>query len=93
MSTSSTSPSPLDKIQSVELLPELLNLLHDLQAGKILVKDFDNHAGSIRLKLSTMKQQLQQIENIQQSVEEREFEITKLEENNKQKVEFLRALK
>ncbi|CAH2354026.1 putative mediator of RNA polymerase II transcription subunit 9 [[Candida] railenensis] len=82
-----------DKLQNIELLRELLNLLHDLQSGKNSVKDFDNHAGSIRLKLSTIKLQLSQIENINQSLEQRELEIKKLEENNKRKVEFLKGLK
>lgn len=82
-----------EKLQNVELLRELLNLLHDLQTGKNLVKDFDNHAGSIRLKLSTIKSQLLQIENINQTLEERELEIKKLEDSNRKRVDFLKCLK
>lgn len=91
--TQTLALAPSDKLQNIELLRELLNLLHDLQSGKNLVKDFDNHAGSIRLKLSTIKSQLLQIENINQSLEQRELEIKNLEENNRRKVEFLKGLK
>ncbi|CAK7892971.1 hypothetical protein CAAN1_08S03510 [[Candida] anglica] len=86
-----SSSAVLEKLQRTELLPDLFALLHDLKSGVISARDFDNHAGSIRLKVTQMKQQLQQIEGINRSLEDREAEIRRLEENNRRKREFLQT--
>ena len=84
---------PLQKLQSTELLPDLYNLLNDLQNGHILAKDFDNNAGSIRLKLSKMKQNLQDIPGISESVKFRETRIQNLKLSNEKKAHFLNKFK
>lgn len=84
---------PLQKLQTTELLPDLYNLLNDLQNGHILAKDFDNNAGSIRLKLSKMKENLQNIPGINESVKARETKIQNLKLSNEKKLHFLNRFK
>lgn len=84
---------PLQNLQTTELLPDLYNLLNDLQTGHILAKDFDNNAGSIRLKLSKMKQSLQEIPGISESVKFRETRIQNLKLSNEKKAHFLNNFK
>ena len=84
---------PLQKLQTTELLPDLYNLLNDLQSGQILAKDFDNNAGSIRLKLTKMKQNLQDIPGISESVKFRETRIQNLKLSNEKKAHFLNNFK
>lgn len=87
------SKDPLQNLQSTELLPELFHLLNDLQNGEILAKDFDNNAGSIRLKLTKMRQDLQEVPGINESIEYRESRIQNLKNNNMKKVRFLKNFK
>mmetsp|Transcript_3997 Transcript_3997/g.4713 ORF Transcript_3997/g.4713 Transcript_3997/m.4713 type:complete len:165 (-) Transcript_3997:292-786(-) len=84
---------PLQKLQTTELLPDLYNLLNDLQNGHILAKYFDNNAGSIRLKLSKMKQNLQDIPGINECVKARETKIQNLKLSNEKKLHFLNKFK
>lgn len=84
---------PLQKLQSTELLPELYNLLIDLQNGQILAKDFDNNAGSIRLKIAKIRQSLQEISGISESVKFREAKIQSLKNGNEKKIHFLNKVK
>lgn len=79
----------LQKLQTTELLPELYNLLNDLQNGHILAKDFDNNAGSIRLKINKIRQNLQEIIGINESVKFREARIQNLKHSNERKSHFL----
>ena len=75
------------------MLPTLYNLLHDLQTGHIKAKDFDNNAGSLRLKLSLIRQYLSQIEGISETVKLREVKIDNLKTKNYQKWELLQRIK
>lgn len=84
---------PLTKLEKIELLPELYNLIHSLQNGEILAKDFDNNAGNIRLKLSVIRQTLQDIEGIEELVSEREAKIASLKSLNTRKRDFLNNFK
>lgn len=80
---------PLQKLQQQELIPELFAILHDLQIGKLLAKDFDNKLGSIRLGLGNMKQYLREIPGITETVEAREQKIEQLKVNNYKKEELI----
>lgn len=84
---------PLVKLSNIELLPELYNLIHSLQKGELQAKDFDNNAGNIRLKLSNIRQILQDIEGIEESDIERKTKIENLKNNNNRKKEFINKLK
>lgn len=84
---------PLEKLRSVQLLPELFNLLHDLRNGTLLAKDFGSNAGSLRLKLTTFKQCLQEIEGINESIEQRQQHILTLTKSRLKKEEFLASFK
>ncbi|KAK6454270.1 RNA polymerase II transcription mediator complex subunit 9-domain-containing protein [Scheffersomyces xylosifermentans] len=80
---------PIQKMRVMEILPDLFNLLHDLQNGVISAKDFDNNAGSLRLKLATLRQYLQEVEGINESIKSREAKIESLRHNNAKRYEFL----
>lgn len=84
---------PIDKMREMEILPDLFNLLHDLQNGTILAKDFDNNAGSLRLKLTTLRQYLQEVEGINELIKSREAKIESLRVNNAKRYEFLSRFK
>lgn len=71
----------------------MLSVLRDVQTGKIAVKDFDNHTGSIKLKLATIRHELLQIDNIHQTLAQRQQEICTLEEAIRQKREFLAGVR
>lgn len=79
----------LEKLRQIEIIPELFAILHDLQVGKLLAKDFDNKLGSIRLKLSNMKQYLRDIPGITETIEARHDKIKLLQENNEKKFQLI----
>lgn len=83
----------VSKLRDVEVLPQLFSLLHDLDTGVISVRDFDNNAGSVRLKLNTLKQYLQEVEGINESIEVRKTKIDALKENNLKKEELLQRFR
>lgn len=84
---------PLAKLAQIELVPEVYGLLQGLQQGLLQAKDFDNHAGNVRLKLALVRQLLEQIEGISESVDARETRIEALEKNNARKREVLADLR
>ncbi|KAK6201222.1 RNA polymerase II transcription mediator complex subunit 9-domain-containing protein [Scheffersomyces amazonensis] len=84
---------PIVKLQEIEILPDLFTLLHDLQIGSISAKDFDNNAGSIRLKLSNVRQYLSEIEGINETLKVREAKIDSLKVKNAKKYQFLSKFK
>lgn len=79
----------IEKLKQFELLPTLYNLLLDVQTGVIKSKDFDNNAGSLRLKLITAKKTLRDINGINESVESRREKIDQIKEKNKNKSDLL----
>lgn len=83
----------IQKLREVEILPQLFGLLQSLESGNILPRDFGNNAGSIRLKLNTLKQYLQEVEGINETIEERIDRIEYLRARNRKKSEFLRMVK
>ncbi|KAG7191793.1 uncharacterized protein KQ657_002758 [Scheffersomyces spartinae] len=89
----SVDSGPLEKLRNIQLLPELFNLLYDLRNGTLLAKDFGSNAGSLRLKLTTFKQCLQEIEGINESIEERQQRIQLLTKSKTKKEQFLMSLK
>ncbi|EGW30076.1 uncharacterized protein SPAPADRAFT_63695, partial [Spathaspora passalidarum NRRL Y-27907] len=76
---------PIDKMRSMEILPDLFNLIHDVIQGKIQPKDFHNNAGSLRLKLNTLKQYMQEVEGIGETLQSTQAKIESLRENNEKK--------
>ncbi|CUM66069.1 uncharacterized protein PRCAT00003723001 [Priceomyces carsonii] len=84
---------PIAQIQNFDLLSDIFGLLHDLQTGVILAKDIDSHAGSIRLKISKLKQNLQEIDGIHESIKYRQQMIESLKCSNRKKLEFLKNFK
>lgn len=83
--------SALDRAEVIELLPNLFTLLQQLEKGELQPKDFDNHAGTIRMKLNEMRQLLLEIDGICEPVEERLEKIEAMRESNLRKKEFIRA--
>ncbi|GME66919.1 unnamed protein product [[Candida] boidinii] len=67
----------LDDIKQIELIPLLLDLIENLKIGKISPKDFDNAVGRIRVRVSRMKNLLNNIEGLDESSDNR---IRKMEE-------------
>lgn len=84
---------PLQKLQDVELLPDLFALIQSLEKGDIQAKDFDNYAGAIRLKVGSIRNYLQSVEGICETVEEREKKIVAIRHCNNEKVGFLRLFR
>ncbi|ODV80741.1 uncharacterized protein CANTADRAFT_29870, partial [Suhomyces tanzawaensis NRRL Y-17324] len=79
----------IQKLHNLEVLPDLFNLLHDLDSGVLLARDIDKHSGSIRLKFATLKQYLQEVEGINETIGERKARIEGLSRSNQRKCEFL----
>lgn len=87
---------PIDKMRSMEVLPDLFNLLYELNNSdntKVTAKDFDKYLGSLRLKLSNFKDSMQQIDNINETLVNTFDKIEKLKQNNHNKQSFLLQLK
>ena len=82
----------LDNLLQVQVLPDLFVLLHDLEHGDVQPKDFESHAGSIRLKLGQMRAQLLEIDDISRTSKEREEQIELLECQTRKMAQFLRDL-
>lgn len=81
--------SPVLKLCDIELLPDLFVLIQSLEKGDIQPKDFDNNAGTIRLKANNVRQYLQEVDGITETVSEREKRIETIRSANEKKVEFL----
>lgn len=79
----------LQKLKDIELLPDLFTLMQSLEKGDLQPKDFDNNAGNIRLKVNTVRQYLQEIDGICETVAERKSKIQAIRQSNEKKVEFL----
>ncbi|CAN3355643.1 hypothetical protein DICA3_B13740 [Diutina catenulata] len=92
-SGTSEESDAIEKLKDFELLPTLYNLLQDLESGHIKAKDFDNSAGSLRLKLGIIRQYLSQIEGIGETVKLRESRISSLHLKNREKGQILANLK
>lgn len=82
-------PKHVQKLHNQDIIPELFAILHDLQVGKLLAKDFDNKLGSIRLRLSNMKQTLRDIPGITETIEARQEKIRLLKVSNQKKAELV----
>ncbi|KAF3988090.1 hypothetical protein FT663_02661 [Candidozyma haemuli var. vulneris] len=85
--------SALDKVEVIELLPNLFTLLQQLEKGELQPKDFDNHAGTIRMKLNNMRSLLSEISGICEPVEDRLQKIKAVRESNSRKKEFINAFR
>lgn len=79
----------LEKLRKIELLPDVFALMQSLQQGELQAKDFDNNAGAVRLKASTVRLYLQEVDGICESTEEREKRIAALALSNDKKRRFL----
>lgn len=84
---------PLNKLREQEIIPELFGLLHEVESGKLLAKDFINNSGNIRLKINYLKKYLKEIEGITQTTDFRKERIELLEANNKKKLQLLNDFK
>lgn len=82
-----------EKLRRIELLPDIFALIQSLELGELQPKDFDNTAGTIRLKLNTVRQYLQEVEGICESTEERKKKIENLEACNEKKRVFLKLFR
>lgn len=80
---------PLQKLSDIELLPDLFALIQSLEKGDIQPKDFGNNAGTMRLKVTNVRQYLQEVDGIYETVGERLKRIETIREANEKKVEFL----
>lgn len=87
--TQNDDQNALNKLAQIELLPELFALLQRVENGEIKGQDFDNHAGSIRLKLNTIRLYLQEVDGICETVEERTQKIETLKDCNDRRTAFL----
>lgn len=83
----------IGRLRDLEILPELFSLLHDLQNGAIVAKDFDNNAGSLRLKLAALKQLLQEVDGISDSGDAQRASIEALAVRNDRKRQFLQSFR
>ncbi|CCE83309.1 Piso0_003884 [Millerozyma farinosa CBS 7064] len=81
------------QLKEVDLIPELFNLLYDLQEGNVIPKDFDNNAGSIRVKLNHMRQVTRGIKGVDESIPYRQNQINSLEASNQKTLSFLSDFK
>ena len=84
---------PIQKMRRMHILPDLFNMIHDLLRGKILAKDFDNTAGSLRLKLATLKKYMQEVEGIGETLQNTQLKIENLKQNNEMKYSLLKQFK
>lgn len=84
---------PIQKLSDIELLPDLFALIQSLEKGDIQPKDFNNNAGTIRLKANNIRQYLQEVDGICESVNERQEKIKTIRESNEKKVEFLSSFR
>lgn len=96
--TQETEPEidPIEKMRSLEILPDLFNLLYDLnneENSLVTPKDFDKYLGSLRLKLSNLKNLMQEVEGINETLTCTLGKIESLKQNNVKKETFLQNFK
>ncbi|KGQ82355.1 hypothetical protein MEO_05305 [Candida albicans P94015] len=87
---------PIEKMRSLEILPDLFNLLYDLnneENSKVTPKDFDKYLGSLRLKLSNLKNLMSEVEGINETLSYTLDKIESLKQNNMKKEAFLSNFK
>lgn len=90
MTESDPPQNQLENEFRFDLLPTLYNLLLDVDNGVVKLKDFDNNAGSLRLKLQMARTHLQSIKGIGETVEARTEKIEEVREANERKLDLLR---
>ncbi|KAL6450423.1 hypothetical protein SBY92_004629 [Candida maltosa Xu316] len=87
---------PIQKMRSMEILPDLYNLMYDLNNKdntKVTAKDFDKYLGSLRLKLNNLKNLMQQVDGIGEDLTNTMGKIETLQKNNYSKQNFLADFK
>ena len=80
-------------LAETSLLPDVFILLLQLRDEEILAKDFDNNAGSIRLKLARMREALRDTEGLGESLSLREERIQKQKDINQRKTSVIDTFK
>lgn len=85
----SGTESPVHTLKQIKLLPELFSLFTELLRGELLVREFGNSAGSIRLKLGKMRDIIGSIDGIDESLRHRQRKIEGLKKGIQRKKAFL----
>lgn len=79
----------INEMKGLELLPILTDMLVSVNKGELSVKDLNNSAGKIRVRLNRFKSWLGELEGIQQTPEERQKVINQLKGQMSRKNEIL----
>lgn len=74
---------------TLDILPEVFAILLDLESGVLLPRDFEKHAGSIRLRIASFKALVAGVQGIDESTASRLERIRLLETNNEKKRQLL----
>lgn len=74
---------------TLDILPDLFGILLDLETGVVLARDFEKHAGSIRLRIASFKALVADVQGIDESTASRLERIRALESNNDKKRQLL----
>lgn len=85
--------SALEKVRQMELLPELFELLLDIELGEMQAKDFYNNLGTTRLKINTLIQRLQNLDGICDSIKDQEEQIQTLVESKSAKTKNIQQFR
>lgn len=85
--------SALEKVRQMELLPELFELLLDIELGEMQAKDFYNNLGTTRLKINNLIQRLQNLDGICDSIKDQEEQIQTLVESKSAKTKNIQQFR
>ncbi|ODQ68143.1 hypothetical protein NADFUDRAFT_14093, partial [Nadsonia fulvescens var. elongata DSM 6958] len=83
----------IEVLEKLDLMPHVQDLLTRVLSGNVLVKDVDNEAGSIRVKLAKAKSGLRELTGLNETIMSRRERINKLQLNIQQKQLLLQQFK
>ncbi|GMM36716.1 hypothetical protein DASC09_040410 [Saccharomycopsis crataegensis] len=88
-STASEQVILIEEIKNLEMLPLLIDILQQVNKGELSVKDLNNSAGKIRIRLTKFKELLAKLDGINQTPNQRKLLIDQLSYQISKKKEIL----
>ncbi|KAH3667873.1 hypothetical protein WICMUC_005151 [Wickerhamomyces mucosus] len=89
----SRDATSIEELKNLELVPLVLDIVEDINSGKLLPKDVDNSAGTIRVRINKAREILKNIHGLSELPEERQKRVDRLTKNIENKSRSLQSFK
>ncbi|ODQ58319.1 hypothetical protein WICANDRAFT_64455 [Wickerhamomyces anomalus NRRL Y-366-8] len=83
----------IQELKNLELLPLVLDIVEDVNSGKLLPKDVDNAAGTLKVRINKAREILRNIHGLSETPDERAARVERLTKNISRKTAALQKLR